>query len=161
MRNRALMLGVILLILAVGAWMTDRTQVIYSGNLTLDTTAVQHHDMLVLSGNVELLAGAQIDGTLLVVCCNVMFDGEVAGDLYLLSGNLMLGPQAVVAGEIGTLTVNANLHPQAVVAGQRVGVGMELMLLRTFVLPPVLAFSGLIMLGVGLLRRRAVPAMVS
>jgi hypothetical protein len=152
MHSRWLFAGLLLVALAMIVWATNRTTVVYAGNLNLSANAYQRGDILVFSSNVNLPAGAQVDGSLLVLCCNVNLDGAVAGDLYLASGNLRLGPAAQVGGTVTTTAANVQMDPQAVVEDRRAGPGFWLSFVRAVVLAPALALAGLIALGWGLWR---------
>ncbi|MFV9506271.1 MAG: hypothetical protein AB4911_17105 [Oscillochloridaceae bacterium umkhey_bin13] len=140
-------IGLILMLLALVVWATDRTEVIYATNLNLSSDAHQRGDMLIMAGNVHVPAGAQVDGSLLMLCCNMHVEGTVQGDLELTTGNLLVGSQATVGGAILTAATNVQVEPPAVIEGQRVSLGFWPSFGRTVVLPPALLLLGLILLS--------------
>lgn len=155
MGNRWLIAGLALLALAAAVWMSGATLLVYAGNVDLSPGGRQGGDLVLLSGNVTVPAGARIDGSLLVLCCNVDSDGAVAGNLYLTTGNLRLGPSASVGGEVGTTAANVMVDPRATVQGEGVWPGFWLTLLRALGLAPALGLAGVAAVAVGLWRRRA------
>lgn len=154
MTDRLTVSGLLLLALAALIWAVDPTTVSYQGNLTLSPDARQRGDLVVLSGNVLVPAGARIDGALAMLCCNVIVDGALAGDLYLASGNVRLGPRARVGGAIDTIAANADIDPRAVVEGRQAGPGLWLVLFRAIALAPALALGGALLIIAGWRRAR-------
>lgn len=154
MHKRWLITGLLLLILAVLAGVTDRTLVVVSGNITFSPDSRQHGDVILIAGNLVQPAGARIDGTLGILCCNGDVNGTVAGDLYLVTGNLRLRSMAAVGGELGTTSANVQRDPGATVGRTRAGMGFWLTLLRAVALAPLLGVTGLLTIVIGLFRTR-------
>ncbi len=57
-------------------------------------------DVFVRAGTAEFAAGAQVAGSVYMLGGSLTVNGTVGGDLALLGGSLVLGPQAVVGGDL-------------------------------------------------------------
>ncbi|WP_129677035.1 polymer-forming cytoskeletal protein [Candidatus Chloroploca sp. Khr17] len=152
------LLGLGLLLLLTGTGVRIR-----EGNLMLAGVS-EGSDLLVLSGNLHVTERARLDSGLFVLCCNVLVNGEVRGDVQLLTGNLHLGPQARVLGDVGLGNGNYNQDPTAQVAGTSggIGAGFWWALVRAFCLVPTLLLASGLLLAHrwwrrGLLERRSEP----
>lgn len=149
-------LGLLLLLTGTGVRVRE-------GNLMF-SGAIESGDMLVLSGNVHMMERARLNGGIYMLCCNVLVEGEVRGDVQLFAGNLRLGPTARVAGDVGLGSGNYSQDPAAQVAGTSggVGAGFWWVLVRAFCLVPALLLVGGLLLARwwrrGLLQRRGGPA---
>jgi len=108
-------LGLLLLLTGTGVRL-------HEGNLMLAGVS-EGGDLLVLSGNLHVTERARLDSGLSVLCCNVLVNGEVRGDVQLFAGNLHLGPRARVLGDVGLGNGNYNQDPVAQVAGTSGGIG--------------------------------------
>lgn len=91
-----------LMILAVsgcGRIAGDSNFTLYAGESVSGT-------LFILSQNADLVEGSSVDGSVIMLCCNLIVDGKVNGDVYLLTGNLKIDAHADVDGDVGIMTGN-------------------------------------------------------
>ncbi|MBK7319430.1 polymer-forming cytoskeletal protein [Candidatus Villigracilis affinis] len=88
----------------------------------LIASRIQSHEMVVkernytpgdpagylFAQNADLLEGSSVDGSVIMLCCNLIVSGEVKGDVFLLTGNLKVENQADVNGDINVLSGNVS-----------------------------------------------------
>lgn len=78
----------------------DGSLIVFGGNVTVETDAVILHDMVVFGGNVDM-------------------DGRLNGDVFILGGNIDLGPNAYVDGDLISPGGNIFTDPAAQIRGNR------------------------------------------
>ena len=129
---------------------------IAASNFELGAGATYPRDLVVLSGNVQLEQRSRVQGSVIMLCCNLRADGRIDGSILLLTGNLMIGSNAVVQGEVAQLEGNIDQAPGAEInaaSGSSGGLGLLGDLFRIFCLVPV-ALIGATFVLLGLWRRR-------
>ena len=62
--------------------------------------------LLLLGNNAILEPGSSVDGSVLMLCCNLRVEGTVARDVFLLTGNLRLDSLAEVGGQVRVISGN-------------------------------------------------------
>jgi hypothetical protein len=85
-----------------------------------------------------------LEGSVLLLCCNLIADGEVGGDIVLISSNLQLGPHAVVHGDVALLSGNFDRAPGATITGSvrsKLPAWVLLRLIGNLCLIPLLAIA--------------------
>lgn len=75
-------------------------------NFTLHAGESVSGTVCILSQNADLVDGYSVNGSVIMLCCNLIVDGKVNGDVYLLTGNPKIDAHAVVDGDVGILTAN-------------------------------------------------------
>jgi hypothetical protein len=91
---------------------------IFSGEHLFETGAHLPGDVYMRAGNARFEAGSRIDGTVTMLGGSMTFNGEIGGDLLLLDGTVMLGPEAVVGGDLRQGGGTLEAAESAVVGGQ-------------------------------------------
>jgi hypothetical protein len=69
-------------------------------NFTLARGESTSGNLLVLSQNALLEQGSFVNGSVIMLCCNLTVDGEVSGDIFLLTGNVKIDMHADVNGDV-------------------------------------------------------------
>ena len=64
--------------------------------------------LLIFSQNVTLAEGSSVHGSVIMLCCNLILKGDIKGNVFLLTGNVMVNPQATVNGNISVLSGNVS-----------------------------------------------------
>lgn len=96
----------------------------YSGTIVLDgrhsyaSGAALNGALVVVNGEAVLEAGARVSGPAYVLSGALAVDGEIAGDLSVIGGELRLGPEAVIDGDLRVGGGTLRRSPQATVRGQ-------------------------------------------
>ena len=75
-------------------------------NYTLDAGKSVSGTLFILSQNADLVEGSSVDGSVIMLCCNLTVDGKVNGDVFLLTGNLKIDRHADVNGDVSVLSGN-------------------------------------------------------
>ena len=83
-------------------------QIASESNYTLGEGQTTSGTLFILSQNADLLEGSSVDGSVIMLCCNLIVSGEVKGDVFLLTGNLKVENQADVNGDINVLSGNVS-----------------------------------------------------
>lgn len=125
-----------------------------AGNIVIGEGETYRGSLRALSANVTLAEGSRVPGSVLVLCCNIIAEGRVDGDLVLGSGNLMLGETAEIGGDVILQSGNLARLPGAQVQGaiqSPAGIGFLLRLLAPFCLS---ALAGLLIVVLILWVRR-------
>ncbi len=94
-RVLALLLGIVFALSISGC-----AQVITDNNYTLASGETLSGDLILPSANAIIAENAHITGSVVMLCCNLIVNGQVDGDILVVSGNMMLGPTARVGGNI-------------------------------------------------------------
>jgi hypothetical protein len=82
--------------------------------------------VLFLNGSLSVAEGAVLGGPVYMLGGRLESYGEIAGDLSVLGGELVLGPASVVGGDLNLGGGQVDRAPGAVVAGQvNTGVGLQ------------------------------------
>lgn len=98
-----------------------------SGTLVWESThvydagdVVQGH-LVILSGEVTVREGARVTGSVYMLGGSLTMEGEVSGDVALVSGDLTIGPTAVVGGDLSIGGGDVEQSPRAMVRGDVLG----------------------------------------
>lgn len=81
-------------------------QVATDSNFTLEKTV--SGSLFIFSQNAILAESSSVDGSVIMLCCNLTVNGTVGGDVYLLMGNVKISPQATVDGDVSVLSGNVS-----------------------------------------------------
>ena len=65
-------------------------------------------NLFIFSQNATLAERSSVDGSVIMLCCNLTVEGKVNGDVFLLTGNVMVNPQATVNGNVSVLSGNVS-----------------------------------------------------
>jgi hypothetical protein len=83
-----------------------RTRITNERNFTLAKGDTIPGLLLIMGQNAELEEGSSVEGPVIMLCCNLIVDGSVDGDVFLLTGNLRVDPHAVITGNVKVKTGN-------------------------------------------------------
>lgn len=96
----------------------------YSGTLVLEGRHVYAKGMVlngtlvVVDGEVVLESGTRVTGPAYLLSGVLTIAGEIEGDVSVIGGELILGPQAVIGGDLRVGSGTLNRSPQARVRGE-------------------------------------------
>ncbi len=96
-RTRSALRVVVTLILAIASVGCSVSQ---SSDYELRSGQTVSGSLFIPSGNVTLDQGSRVQGSLYMLCCNLIVRGEVDGSVVMLSGNIAIDPQATVRGKV-------------------------------------------------------------
>jgi hypothetical protein len=144
--------------LAVLALAAAITWPIPDGNLTLASGDVQPGDLVVMSGSITLEEGSRVGGSVIVLCCNLIADGQIDGGIIAVTSNISIGPRARIGGALTMVSGNLERMPGSRVEGGigRPAAGVLLAFVRAFCLLPLLVVGLFVALVRGRLRQRAI-----
>ena len=77
-------------------------------NFTLDEGNTVSGTLFILSQNATLAKGSSVDGSVIMLCCNLIIDGQVKGNVYLLTGNVRVDSYANINGDVNVLSGNVS-----------------------------------------------------
>ena len=137
-------LTLLILLLASGC-----SRVVTGGFFTLASGETISGNLWVPFGKVELQEGSHVTGSVLMLCCNLIADGEADVDIFLTFGDLSLGPLSKVKGDVVLL---AGYYQRT--AGSKVG-GMFTSIMtpdiyRTIVSPFQICLASMVVLFLAL-----------
>jgi hypothetical protein len=124
MRKTSFLFGLIALLWLTACQAEGSAPGAYSGTLVLDGRHVYTEGqtlpgaLAVLDGQVVLGEGARVAGPVFLLGGELTIDGQVAGDVAAIGGNLIVGPEAQIAGDLRAGSGDVQLSPQAQVSGQ-------------------------------------------
>jgi len=75
-------------------------------NFTLAGGETVSGPLVLFSNNAILEKDSQVAGPVFMLCCNLIVDGEVGGDILLVSGNIRLDSNASVDGDVHVISGN-------------------------------------------------------
>lgn len=81
-------------------------QVTSGSNFLLDKEQTISGPLVVFSNNATFEQGSSVDGSIFMLCCNLIVDGEVTGNIFLLSGNVRIGGYADANGDVTVISGN-------------------------------------------------------
>ncbi len=93
---------------AVLAVALSQVRIVNERNYTLAAGETVSGMLFLLSQNAELEKDSSVDGSVVMLCCNLIVNGNVDGDVFLLTGNLRVDPHAVIAGDVKVTTGNVS-----------------------------------------------------
>jgi hypothetical protein len=102
-RNRPFTPRILVALLAL-LLITGCSRVVRGGYFTLGSGQTVSGNLWVPFGRVELQEGSQVTGSVLMLCCNLISNGKVDGDIFLTFGDLNLDPLTIVKGDVVLLT---------------------------------------------------------
>ncbi len=88
------------LVVVIATVAISQVKIVNERNYTLAAGETVSGMLFLLAQNAELLEGSSVDGSVVMLCCNLIVDGSVDGDVFLLTGNLRVDPHAVIAGDV-------------------------------------------------------------
>jgi hypothetical protein len=89
-------------------WVGSGIEVAAGSNYTLTSNKPVHGTLFILAQNATLAEDSSVDGSVVMLCCNLTIKGKVRGDVFLLTGNLLVPSVADIGGEVGTLAGNVS-----------------------------------------------------
>ena len=98
-------LNMMLLLLVVLA-VTGCAQIAGEHNFTLTGSETELGPLFRFSNNAVLEKGTFAEGPVVMLCCNLIVEGNVSGDILLVSGNLRIDAYARVDGNINVVSGN-------------------------------------------------------
>ena len=101
-------LAMLLLATLISIVVSGCAQVASESNYTLGEGQTTSGTLFILSQNADLVEGSSVNGSVIMLCCNLIVSGEVKGDVFLLTGNLRVDNSADVNGDISVLTGNVS-----------------------------------------------------
>ena len=137
--------------------MSACSKLVLSNDFTLQSGQVIDGDLWVPTGDVRIQPGSRVTGSIYQLCCNLDVNGRVNSNIFLLTGNLRLGPAAVVRGGAVVFSGNLDRLPGASLgdvspnAGERLLIGF----VGLFCVLPLAIIVLLVLLVIGLRRGRA------
>jgi len=96
----------ILLTIILAIVLSGCGQIASDSNFTLAEGEAVAGNLIILSQNAILTEGSSVDGSVVMLCCNLTLQGDVNGNVFLLTGNLDVRSSADVKGEVGIFTGN-------------------------------------------------------
>lgn len=75
-------------------------------NFTLAGGETISGPLILFSNNATLEKGSRVEGPVIMLCCNLIVDGEVTGDILLLSGNIRIDAHASLDGGVSVISGN-------------------------------------------------------
>lgn len=88
------------LVVVIATVAISQVKIVNERNYTLAAGETVSGMLFLLAQNAELLEGSSVDGSVVMLCCNLIVDGSVDGNVFLLTGNLRVDPHAVIAGDV-------------------------------------------------------------
>jgi hypothetical protein len=127
MKNRLLYLVFLLLMLVSCESGYYSSAVIFAGEHVFEPGVQLQGDVFMRAGNAQLANGSQVTGSVYMLGGSLTVNGTIEGDLAMLGGNLVLGPQAVVGGDLRLGGGEVDRAETAVIHGDVItGSGVEL-----------------------------------
>lgn len=96
---------------------SKESRIVTGGDFVLKSGESLNGDMLVLGGNSTLEKDSHLSGNLNVIGGNTDANGEINGSVWLMGGNVDLGPNAVVRGDATINGGNLSRAPGAQITG--------------------------------------------
>ncbi len=90
-----MLLGLALLMTTAGC-----ANAAHSSDYELQTGQTVSGSLYIASGNVTLDQGSRVQGSVYMLCCNLIVRGEVDGNIDMLTGNIQVDPQATIRGTV-------------------------------------------------------------
>lgn len=151
-------IGFILCLLLCSMLTAGCLQVNSSPTFTLESGETVQGNLLLFSSNAILDENSRVTGSVWLPRANLTVGGDVGGDIFVLIGNVDLGPSAAVNGDVMVVSGSIQLAPEARTGGQ-VGYGVTPGFLTDLVvwlcvLPVALTGLFLFLVTVGLYRGR-------
>ena len=81
-------------------------QITGDSNYSLDEGERVVGPLVLFSNNAVLEKDSFVDGSVIMVCCNLKVEGSVSGDVLLLTGNLWVSPIGDVDGDVKVISGN-------------------------------------------------------
>jgi hypothetical protein len=156
-RRRTFALLLLILLLAL-VFVASTTWLVSDQNFTLASGETRAGDLIFPAGNITFTEGSRVQGTAIVLCCNVIVDGAIDGNLFVVSGNIIFGPRAVVRGDVKLLSGNIDRAPGSQIKGtisRPFSARLLVDLLRVACLAPLLFLGVMVLLARWLLNRRS------
>jgi len=107
-KSKHKILTMLLLAALISVAVSGCAQIASESNYTLGEGQTTSGTLFIFSQNADLLEGSSVDGSVIMLCCNLIVSGEVKGDVFLLTGNLRVDNSADVNGSISVLTGNVS-----------------------------------------------------
>ena len=94
------------LVVVIATVAISQVKIVNERNYTLAAGETVSGMLFLLAQNAELLEGSSVDGSVVMLCCNLIVNGNVDGNVFLMSGNLKIEPHADVDGNIKVMSGN-------------------------------------------------------
>ncbi len=104
MKSFANILFLLLLALAVSGC----GQMSGESNFTLAGGETVSGPLILFSNNATLEKDSHVEGPVIMLCCNLIVDGAVTGDIFLVSGNIRIDSNASVDGAVSVVSGNVS-----------------------------------------------------
>ena len=96
----------IYLALLIFVLILGRVRIANERNFTLAKGETIPGLLLIMGQNAELEEGSSVEGPVIMLCCNLIVDGSVDGNVFLMSGNLKIESHADVDGKVNVMSGN-------------------------------------------------------
>ncbi len=104
-RKQKLLVGSFLAFLLI-VLIISRVRIANERNFTLAKGEIIPGLLLIMGQNAELEEGSSVEGPVIMLCCNLIVDGSVDGNVFLMSGNLKVESHADVNGDVKVMSGN-------------------------------------------------------
>lgn len=101
-----IVLAALFLCAAIPLLASQWIKVVSAPNFTLEKGENIPKTLLLLSQNVTLEETSSVDGSVIMLCCNMTVAGNVKGDVLLWTGNLTIAGHAEVEGDVNVISGN-------------------------------------------------------
>lgn len=98
----------ILLALTLAVALSGCGQANRDSNFTLAGGESIDGTLFIFHQNAILEEDSLVDGSVVMLCCNLTVQGNVIGSVFLLTGNLAVKPSADVKGDVSVLSGNVS-----------------------------------------------------
>lgn len=98
--------------------LTGCARVITSGDHQIKSGTTVPGSLLITSGRVVLEKGSLVSGSVFMTSGDLVANGEVEGNIWLSSGNVLVGPGAIIHGHIKGASGNVTQAEGAQVLGE-------------------------------------------
>lgn len=105
--NRKSFLKIVLTVV-LAMLLSGCAQIASDSNFTLSDGETVSGPLIILSQNAILAEDSYVDGSVVMLCCNLTIIGDVTGNVFLLTGNLDVKSSADVKGKVSILTGNVS-----------------------------------------------------
>ncbi len=91
--------------------------VVTDNNWSLAKGETRTGTLVLSSTNAVIDSNSHVIGSVVMLCCNLIVNGEIDGNLLVVSGNVQLGSHARVNGNVSFITGNEDAKMGAFITG--------------------------------------------